>query len=192
MFQAGLAVPETIKMVNTAERALRKLEAQAATRKVGAAQRDALVAELDYLVALRASAAGETQSGVVKAARASVESTLSKDAATQQKSIEAALKALKEGVSTPADDIVAPLFEKAVASAKAAAASKAAASPFASAQQREMFAKRFGYTEDALSDSTLARAKSDKAALAALTGKVGGKVAVGAKYVLKAPITYLK
>jgi len=56
-----------------------------------------------------------------------------------------------------------------------------------------MFKKRFGYVEDAVSESTLSRAKTDKAVSATLTGKVGGKApAVGDKYVLKAPITYLK
>ena len=47
--------------------------------------------------------------------------------------------------------------------------------------------------ESAVSESTLAKAKGDASAWAALTGKVGGKApAVGASYVLKAPITYLK
>ena len=89
--------------------------------------------------------------------------------------------------------VVSPLFSKAVATARAEAASKPAAKPFSNPQQIEMFKKRFGYVEDAVSESTLKRASGDASALAALTGRVGGKApAVGDKYVLKAPISYLK
>jgi hypothetical protein len=128
---------------------------------------------------------------VLKVARASVEEQLGSDAALQQKTVEAALKSLKEG--TQAEDLVAPLFAAAVAKARAELAAKPAAKPFSSAQQIDMFSKRFGYSETAVSESTLARAKGDAAALAALTGKTGGAApAVGTPYVLKAPITYLK
>ena len=59
--------------------------------------------------------------------------------------------------------------------------------------QIDMFRKRFGYVEDAVSESTLKRASGDAAAWAALTGRVGGKApAAGDAYVLKAPITYAK
>lgn len=116
VLQAGIAIPETIKTVHTAERALRKLEAEAATRKAAIAQRDGLVAELDYLVALKGQAAGETEGALVRTARAAVEGALEKDAKVQQASIEAAIKALTTGV--PAEDVVAPLFDKAVAQAK--------------------------------------------------------------------------
>jgi hypothetical protein len=89
--------------------------------------------------------------------------------------------------------VVTPLFTKAVSTARAEAAAKPAAKPFSNPQQVEMFKKRFGYVEDAVSESTLKRASGDASALAALTGRVGGKApAVGDKYVLKAPIAYLK
>lgn len=193
VFKSGLAIPETIKTVHAAERALRAVEAAAATRKIAIANRDELVAQLDYLVSLKNSAAGETGAAVVKTARAAVESSLEKDAAVQQKSIEAAIKALKEGNSNPQDDVIAPLFAKAVESATASLASKTTSNPFTSPQQIEMFKKRFGYVEETVSESTLSRSKTDKALLANLTGKVGGKApAVGDKYVLKAPISYLK
>jgi len=193
VFKAGLAIPETIKTVHAAERALRAVEAAAASRKVSIAARDEIVAQLDYLVSLKNSAAGETGAAVVKTARASVESSLEKDSAVQQKSIEAAIKALKEGTSNTQDDVIAPLFTKAVEAATASLAAKTTSNPFTSPQQIEMFKKRFGYVEDAVSESTLSRAKTDKAVSATLTGKVGGKApAVGDKYVLKAPITYLK
>jgi hypothetical protein len=192
VFNAGLAIPGTIKTVHAAERALRKLEAAAASRKTAIASRDELVSQLDYLVSLKGSAAGETGAAVVKTARAAVESALETDAALQQKSIDAAIKALKEGTVGAADDVITPLFEKSVAAAKAATAAKATTNPFTNAQQVEMFKKRFGYVEDAVSESTLKRAQADKGLLAALTGKVGGAPAVGAKYVLKAPISYIK
>lgn len=124
-------------------------------------------------------------------ARSSVEAQLASDAALQQKSVEAAIKSLKEG--TAAEDVVAPLFASAVAKARAELASKPAAKPFTNPQQIEMFNKRFGYAETAVSEATLAKAKGDATAMAALTGKVGGAApAVGAPYVLKAPIAYLK
>jgi len=56
-----------------------------------------------------------------------------------------------------------------------------------------MFKKRFGYTEDAVSADTLNRASKDATAMAILTGRLGGATpTVGASYVLKAPIAYLK
>lgn len=215
------------------------MEAEAATKRVAIAQRDALVEQLDYLVSVAQAGAADTEASVLKTARAAVESSLEKDAALQQKTIETALKSLKEG--TVAEDrecgthacrrmqraphavaaawqrelpvagsltfralmsaltcpspaaVVTPLFSKAVSTARAEAASKPAAKPFSNPQQIEMFKKRFGYVEDAVSESTLKRAAGDASALAALTGRVGGKApAVGDKYVLKAPISYLK
>lgn len=150
VFQSGGAIPETMRVVNAAERALRKLEATAATHKAQIAARDAMVAQLDYLVSLKGAAAGETGSAVVKAAGAAVEAAFAKDAALQQKSIEAAIKALKEGVVAPADDSVTPAFASALADAQKDAAKKAAtsANPFTQASNVEIFNKRFGFGAD--------------------------------------------
>jgi len=145
VMQAGLAIPETVKTVNAAERALRGLEAAAATRKAAAARRDAVQHALEYLVQLKASAGAESEGSALRAARAAVESALEKDAAVQQKSIEAAIKALKDGESKAADDVVEPLFNKGAAAAKAEAASKAASNPFTKEQNVELFRKRFGF-----------------------------------------------
>ena len=72
-------------------------------------------------------------------------------------------------------------------------ATKPAAKPLLSANQVELFSKRFGYTVGAVDADTLKRAGSDAAAAALLVGKLGGATpALGAKYVLKAPITYVK
>jgi hypothetical protein len=73
------------------------MEAEAATKRVAIAQRDALVEQLDYLVSVAQAGAADTEASVLKTARAAVESSLEKDAALQQKTIEAALKSLKEG-----------------------------------------------------------------------------------------------
>lgn len=78
-------------------RACSALEAEAATKKVAIAQRDALVEQMDYLVSVAAAGAADTEAQVLKLARASVEAQLEKDASLQQRSIDAALKALKEG-----------------------------------------------------------------------------------------------
>ena len=141
----GVAIPETMKMVHDAERALRKLEVAASNVKARNAARDAAVAELDYLVQLKASAAGATGSATVREASAAVASAFEKDAALQQRSIEAAIKALREGSQAPADDVVAPTFTAALAAARRDAAAKPASNPFKSAAQRETFDKRFGY-----------------------------------------------
>lgn len=145
VFKSGQAIPATMKTVHEAERSLRKAEAEAATRKLHIAQRDALVAQLDYLVQLRQGAASATEGAVIKAARSAVEASLEKDKDLQQKSIDAAIKALKEGASAPTDDVVGPLFTKAMAEqSKKAAAATAATNPFTDPQQVEMFRKRFG------------------------------------------------
>ena len=145
VMQAGLSIPETVKTVNTAERALRALEAQAATRKAAQARADAVSHALEYLVQLKSSAGAETEGAALRTARAAVESTLEKDSATQQKSIEAAIKALKDGSANPADDVVEPLLAKSIETAKKELLSKASASPFTNPQQVEMFKKRFGF-----------------------------------------------
>lgn len=135
-----------MKIVHDAERALRKLEVAAGNVKVRNAARDAAAAELDYLVQLKASAAGATGSATVRAASAAVVGSFEKDAALQQRSIEAAIKALKEGSQAAAEDVVAPAFAAALAAATREAASKPASNPFKSAAQRETFDKRFGYS----------------------------------------------
>jgi hypothetical protein len=129
--------------VHAGERALAKLEAAAASMRARNYLRDATLAELEYLVQLKNSAAGETGSAVLRAATANTAAAFEKDAALQQKSIEAAIAALKSG--STGEDLVAPAFKAALASAKAEAAAKPASNPFKSAAQRETFDKRFGY-----------------------------------------------
>ena len=143
VFKAGQAIPETMKAVHEAERALRTIEAAAATIKTRNALRDNVVSQLDYLVSLKQSAAGETGGLVLRTATAAVTSKFETDASLQQKSIDIAIKALASGSSSAADDIVAPTFEAALAAAKKDAASKPSTSPFKSEQQKEIFEKRF-------------------------------------------------
>jgi hypothetical protein len=133
-----------MRAMNAGERALAKLEAAAASTRARNHLRDATVAELEYLVQLKNSAAGETGTAVLRAATAATSSAFEKDAALQQKSIEAAIKALKEG--TQAEDVVGPAFVAALAAAKAEASAKPASNPFKSAAQKETFDKRFGYS----------------------------------------------
>jgi hypothetical protein len=143
VFQAGQSLPETMRTMHAGERALAKLEAAAASTRARNYLRDATLAELDYLVQLKSSAAGETGTAVLRAATAATTRAFEQDAALQQKSIEAAIKALKEG--TQAEDVVAPTFVAALAAAKAEASAKPASNPFKSAAQKETFDKRFGY-----------------------------------------------
>lgn len=132
-FQAGASVVDYIKIVNTADRALRGLEAEATSKRVIAAQRDALVGQLDYLVQVASSGAADRDAHILRTARAAVESTLEKDAALQQKAIESAIKSLKEGIF--ADDLVVPLFNKALEKAAADLKAQPAAKPLSNPQQ---------------------------------------------------------
>ena len=143
VMHAGLSVPETVKTVNAAERALRAVEAEAATRKAAHARREAVQHALDFLVSLKSAAGAESEGASLRSARAAVEAALEKDAAVQQRSIEAALKALKDGQAAPADDVIEPLFAKAAQAAKAEIAGRAAANPFTAASNVDMFRKRF-------------------------------------------------
>ncbi len=143
IFKAGQGIPETMRIVHAGERALSKLEAAAASTRARNYLRDATVAELDYLVQLKSSAAGETGTAVQRSATAAATAAFEKDAALQQRSIESAIKALKEG--SQGEDLVAPAFAAALAAAKAEAAAKPASNPFKSAAQKETFDKRFGY-----------------------------------------------
>ena len=63
--------------------------------------------------------------------------------AVQQKSIDAAIKALKDGAAAPGDDVIEPLFARAAAAAKAEISGRAAANPFTAAANVDMFRKRF-------------------------------------------------
>ena len=143
VMNAGLAVPETVKTVNAAERALRAIEAEAATRKAAHARKEATQQALDFLVGLKSAAGADAEGASLRAARAAVEGALEKDAAVQQRSIDAAIKALKDGQAAPADDVIEPLFAKAAQAAKAEIQGRAAANPFTLASNVDMFRKRF-------------------------------------------------
>lgn len=93
------------------------------------------------LVSLKSAAAGAAGADAVRTATAAVGAQFEKDASLQQKSIEAAIKALREGVT--GEDLVAPVFKAALQAAEADAAAKPASNPFKSAQQKEIFEKRF-------------------------------------------------
>lgn len=146
-YGAGSNVVSYARAVNNAERALKALEAEAATKRVKSAARDALVSQLDYLVSLQASGAGAAEAEVLKAARSTVESSFEKDAKLQQASVDAAIKALTTGSSAASDDVVSPLFTKALESARKDNAAKPAAKPFANPQLVDIFRKRFGLSE---------------------------------------------
>lgn len=148
-YKNGQAIPDTMRAVHTAERALRGLEAGAATAKAKIAQREAMVSQLDYLVQLRNAAGAAAEGETLKAARAAVEAQLLADAGgIQAKSIDAAIKALKAGSVEVADDVVAPAFSAAMAKAAKEVSSKPSANPLTQAGQVEIFLKRFGYGAD--------------------------------------------
>lgn len=183
--------------MNDAERALRALEAQAATRRIACAQRDAVAAQLDFLVTLSSAGAAGTETATIKAARSSVEAQLEKDAKLQQASIESAIKALTAGAQAPADDVIAPLFAKALDAARAEAAKSAEgdknAKPLRNPQLVEICRKRFGLVDDVVTEGAAEAAAKDAAARAVLVGKVGGvEPKVGTPFVIKPAIAYAK
>jgi len=135
------------RSVNSAERALRAVEAEAASRRIVSGQRDALVHQLDDLVSLQTAGAAGTEKEVLRTARAEVEAAFEKDAKLQQASIEGAIRALRDGATTAADDLVAPLFSKTLDAAAKSAAAKPASKPFSSPQTVDIFRKRFGLSE---------------------------------------------
>lgn len=193
-FKAGSGVVEYMKIMNDAERALRKIEADAATKKIQSSLAVSIKEQLEYLTSIAASSAADSEAEIMRAAKDNFDALLAKDASVQQKSLENAIKALKDGSMSSTDDMVPSLWAKALEKARADYASKpaSASNPLASPAVVEIYKKRFNYTEDAVSEATLARA-TDAASKAVLTGKVGGKApAVGSQYVLKAPILYAR
>lgn len=193
-FKAGSGVVEYMKVMNDAERALRKMEAEAATKRIQSTLTSSLKEQLEYLTSIAASGAADSEAEILRSAKNNFDASLSKDATVQQKTIDNAIKALKDGSMASADDLAPGLWAKALEKARADYAAKpaAASNPLANPQIVEIFKKRFGYTEDAVSEATLSRA-SDAASKAILTGKIGGKApAVGAQYVLQAPILYAR
>ena len=81
----------------------------------------------------------------------------------------------QDGVSADAaSDPVAAVWTASAAKAAAALAAAPAAKPLLSAHQVDLFKKRFGYVDDAVTPELAAKAAADPAATALLTGKVRG------------------
>lgn len=148
VYEAGESVPEARRIYNKGERALKALEAKAATTKLHISNRETMIAQLEYLASLKTSALGDAQGAMLRLARHNVEAAFEKDSSLQQRSIEGAIKALKEGTINAAEDLVEPTFAAALKQAEAEVKAKPAVNPFKQAQSAEIFHKRFGFGAD--------------------------------------------
>lgn len=187
--EALRAMPQATRMLGAGTVALNAAEAAALSTRVAGAQRDALVEQLNYLVAAANPINTDGDAAAKSAARAAVEAAFG-DASVQQKSIAAAIAALKDGAT--ADTTVKDMFEKAVAKARADAAAKPSAKPLLAPAFAAAFDKKFGL-EAAVTADAIKKAAGDKVAAALLAGAVGGKTPeVGMKYTQLSPLAFLK
>jgi len=185
--------PQLAAHMNTGERALRKLEAAAASTNVKVTEVKRMQEMLEYLSTLRgASAAGEADTAAVLAHRAT-EAKLESDASLQQATIADAIAALKDGGMPLPGNTTEKLFMAEFANVKKNPP-KADPAVAAAQQQRdtEIFAKRFGFVDRAVTETMLNKAKAEPAAWAVLSAKAGGEPKVGATLSDPNPLQFRK
>lgn len=184
-----MGLDEDLRVRHEAERALKHVEAAAATRAVAVEQVAKMKEMLEYMAMANETAAGAIERNVDSAALAAVSGKLKSDAAFQQASIDDALKALEDAsvdtfTSTLGTAYVAAL-ESEVAKAEEGGEDAAAV-----AARREIFAKKFGFADKVTADM-LKGADGDAKAMAVLTAMCGGKApTAGSAIKFKMPIDY--
>jgi len=185
--------PQLAAHMNTGERALRKLEAAAASTNVKVTEVKRMQEMLEYLSTLQgASAAGQADTAAVLANRAT-EAKLESDSALQQATIADAIAALKAGgmpqPGNTTEKVFAAEFENVKKNPPKADPAVAAAQK---QRDNEIFAKRFGFVDRSVTETMLNKAKSDSAAWAVLTAKTGGDPKVGAALSDPNPLQFRK
>merc|ERR1719223_46025 len=181
-------VPQYLALLNEGERALRAAEAAARTRQMHIDERNRMEEMLDYLIMVKDSRDSQVSDEVTSTARMAAESALTADSKLQEATLTNAIAALTS--SSVTDSVVEDLYQQEFAKAQAAATKKLAESGKASANDRELFAKRFGFAAEVTEDM-MTKAENDPAAMALLTAKVGGATpSVGMKLTQKMPIDY--
>ena len=185
--------PQLAAHMNTGERALRKLEAAAASSNVKVTEVKRMQEMLEYLSTLQgASAAGQADTAAVLAHRAA-EAKLESDASMQQATIADAIAALKAGGMPQAGNTTEKLFAAEFESVKK---NPPKADPAVAAAQKQrdndIFAKRFGFVDRAVTETMMTKAKAEPAAWAVLSAKTGGEPKVGATLSDPNPLQYRK
>ncbi len=193
MYTKAQDAPQLAAHMNTGERALRKLEAAAASTNVKVTEVKRMQEMLEYLSTLQgASAAGQADTAAVLANRAT-EAKLESDSALQQATIADAIAALKAGgmpqPGNTTEKVFAAEFENVKKNPPKADPAVAAAQK---QRDNEIFAKRFGFVDRSVTETMLNKAKSDSAAWAVLTAKTGGDPKVGAALSDPNPLQFRK
>lgn len=183
----AMHVVEYLQMINGGERALAKIENAALNRSVLIDERNKMVAMLDFLVQQEESRVSARDAAVALSARTATEGVVEGDDKVQQKTIADAITALKSSVDT--SELVSELFQKEYDAAVTAAAA-ASATDADVARARDMFSRRFGFS-DTVTEEMMKAAESSETEMAILTAKcAGAKPAVGVAMATKMPIDY--
>lgn len=185
-------LPKYVKMINEGERALRHIEAEAATRRVKNQEVNRMIQMLDYLAMTSKGDEADTGDDMIVKATSSAEKKLLEDKQTQKQSIADAIEALKAGGVPKSGNTTEKLFTEGIKEYKQNPPKPDPEKLKADKErEREIFNKRFGFTADTVTESMLEAAKADQAKWAVLKAKVGGATPeVGMKIQAPNPILY--
>jgi len=181
-----LDLVKDLKAKHAADRALKELEARAASREVQVEQTLKMKAMLDYLVLAKAETVASAQDSVVESSFQFVADKLKSDSKFQQQSINDALDTLGGSMNFADMSVVSSFLDKMNTTVDAMTAAGVPAE--VRERQRELFAKKFGFS-DAVTEGMLESAKANPKEWAALVAKCGGSTpAVGTPIAYKMPI----
>lgn len=180
-----LDLVKDLKAKHAADRALKVLEAKAASREVKVEQTLKMKAMLDYMILAKAETVASAQESVVDNSFKFVADQLVNDAKFQQQSINDALETLGGEKQFSDMAVVTTFLDKMNSTVDEMTA--AGVPEDVRQRQRELFGKKFGFA-DAVTQSMIDNAKSNPKEWAALTAKVGGTPTVGAPITYKMPI----
>lgn len=184
-----MGLEEDLRERHIAERALKHREAAATTRAVRVGEVAKMKAMLENMVQTSEAAGEDLEKAVDDNATASITTALASDAALQQASIEDAIAAIENNdtnlfASTVATRYIAEI-EKEIAAAEAGGEDKEK-----EAMRRDIFAKKFGFS-DVVTADMMRQANDDPKVYAVLKAKLGGaEPAEGARISQKMPIDY--
>lgn len=171
---------------HAADRALKEMEAEAASRELQVEQTLKMRAMLDYLVLAKAETVSSAQASVVDSSFNFVAEQLKNDAKFQQASINDALDTLAGDKPFADMGVVTTFLGKMNETVDAMAAAGVPAD--VRERQRELFSKKFGFG-DTVTQAMIDNAKGNAKEWAALSAKCGGaEPTVGAAITYKMPI----
>lgn len=180
-----LDLVKDLQAKHAADRALKVLEAKAASREVKVEQTMKMKAMLDYMILAKAETVAAAQESVVDSSFKFVADQLVNDAKFQQQSINDALETLGGEKQFGDMAVVTSFLNKMNSTVDEMTA--AGVPEDVRERQRELFGKKFGFA-DAVTQAMIDNAKSNPKEWAALSAKVGGTPTVGAPITYKMPI----